>query len=96
MKPTTEIAISLNTEVMGQVGKEGKWPMLAYHAALAKLKPVKGAQIISLDDQEDKVIKGANRLCEIGVLKPFAGSRTKFYVPKTVAFATNEPRMEAP
>lgn len=89
-----EIVFSVNTAVMGKLAKEKKWTLHAYWAATSKVKPVKGVQVVSMADETSKVIEGADRLCELGILKPFKGSRTKFYVPRTVAFATYEPKIE--
>lgn len=92
---STEIVFSMNVEAWGKAFSEGKWPGAAWMAATGKLVPSKTTQIVSLDGEDHKLLKGAERLCEIGLLKRFAESRTKFYVPKKYAFATYEPTLKA-
>ncbi len=87
-----DVSIRVNMEIFGQLVKADKWTSAAFHFALAKMTPQR-VQRIDLDDAEPQILKGADKLVKLGILKRQGESKTKFIVPKSIAFATYEPSL---
>lgn len=92
---TTEIAINISSQAFDKLrGHNVDTQLLWMARALSQLKPGQRIQIIELADLKPRQKKNLAELIELGLLKPTKHSATKYYVPRALAFASNEPTLD--